>query len=851
MLSHLPVDDSLPELLDALRNCNCAVLKAPAGAGKTTRVPPALLDSGIAGDGRIIMLEPRRIAARTAAARMAFERQERVGQTVGFRVRFEESVSSRTRILVVTEGVLLRRLQDDPFLEDTTVVVFDEFHERRLDSDLALAMVRRIQQTVRPDLKIVVMSATMEPEPISQFLGQCPIVLSEGRLHPVQIRYSARTERQPIPQLAAEGVRSILDDSDGDVLVFLPGVGEIFRTASELESVATRRNLTIFTLFGDMSSQDQDKVLAPSDRRKVILATNVAETSVTIDGVTAVVDSGYARQVQFDADTGLDQLDLQPVSKASSNQRAGRAGRTRPGICLRLWEESAQRRRPEYETAELHRVDLSGAILRLLAWGETDVRSFPWFEAPPANSVERAFSLLRLLGAIDDSGITSRGKVLAGFPTAPRIARLLLDAAEHGEVTRACLVAAMLTERDPFLRGGSDSRTSPGNPARTTVIRNSRSDVLDRLHAVEDWIHHRQPSSPCGEINRSAAANIIAVAEQFRRLVLDAGIGRHAAPPNSADESDTILLRALVAGFPDRVARRRDPAGDKALMVGGRGVRPGPRSSIRKTPLFLCVDIDGAGSEALVRQASEVQLEWLPKDVLKDSEDLFFHPTRKEVVARRRLSFGDLILDETPVQISDPAQAAHILYEAVAPQIQQVFPEDDENVSGFLQRVRCLKQWMPELDLPSFDPASLAEVLRELCQGRRSAAELRSAPWLATMQARLTWQELQRLDHEVPEKLPVPSGSRIRLQYQEGRPPILAVRIQEVFGLQQTPRIAGGRIPVLLHLLAPNFRPQQITEDLASFWANTYQDVKKELKRRYPKHAWPDDPTTAEAVKKG
>lgn len=851
MLPHLPVDDSLPELLDALRQCNCAVIKAPAGAGKTSRVPPAILDSGLAGDGRILMLEPRRIAARTAAARMAFERHERVGQTVGFRVRFEESVSRLTRILVVTEGVLLRRLQDDPFLEDTSVVVFDEFHERRLDSDLALAMVRRIQQTVRPDLRIIVMSATMEPQPIAEFLGHCPIVLSEGRVHPVQIRYAARTERQPIPLLAAEGVRAVLDESDGDVLVFLPGVGEIFRTASELESLAGRRNLTIFTLFGDMSSHDQDKVLAPSENRKVILATNVAETSVTIDGVTAVVDSGYARQVQFDADTGLDQLDLLPISRASANQRAGRAGRTKPGICLRLWEESAQRRRPEYDTAELHRVDLSGAILRLLAWGETDVRRFPWFEAPPDNSVEHAFNLLRLLGAIDGSGITRRGKVLAGFPTAPRISRLLMDSAENGEVTRACLVAAMLTERDPFLRGAADAGSAHGTHSRTTVIRNSRSDVLDRLHAVEDWIHRRQQSSPCGEINRSAAANIMAVAEQFQRLVHDAGIGRHAAPPSTPEESDTILLRALVAGFPDRIARRRDPAGDKALMVGGRGVRPGPRSSIRKTPLFLCVDIDGAGSEALVRQASEVQQEWLPQEILKDSEELFFHPTRKEVVARRRLTFGDLILDETPVQISDPAQASQLLFEALAPQLQQVFPADDENVSGFLERVRCLKQWMPELDIPSFDPASLSDILLELCHGRRSVAELRSAPWLASMQAKLTWQKLQRLDEEVPEKLLVPSGSRIRLQYQEGRPPVLAVRIQELFGLRQTPRIAGGRIPVVLHLLAPNFRPQQITDDLASFWANTYQDVKKDLKRRYPRHSWPDDPTTAAAVKKG
>ncbi len=851
MRIHLPVDDCLPELVEVLKTAGCVVLKAPAGAGKTTRVPPALLESGLAGTGQILMLEPRRIAARTAAARIASERQERLGQTVGFRVRFEEAVSAATRILVVTEGVLLRRLQDDPFLEDVSLVVFDEFHERRLDSDLALAMVRRIQQTVRPDLRLVVMSATMEPAPIAAFLGDCPIVVSEGRLYPVEIRYAGRQERQSIPLQAADGVRAVVDDTEGDVLVFLPGVGEIYRTAGELESLAQRRGMDILPLFGDMPLQDQDRVLAPSTRRKLILATNVAETSVTIEGVTAVVDSGYARQMMFDADTGLDQLDLVPVSRASSNQRAGRAGRTRPGLCLRLWDESSQRRRPEYELAELHRVDLSGAVLRLMAWGEADVRAFPWFERPPESLLDHALSLLRLLGAVGESGLTRRGRVLASLPAAPRIAALLLDAAENGETSRACLMAALLTERDPFLRGGGDSRAGRSPAIQTTAIRHSRSDVLDRLHAVEDWFEHRQQHSVCGEINRNAAANIRTVAEQLQRLIRDTGVGRSATTPQTREESDTVLLRALVAGFPDRVARRRDAGGDKGLMVGGRGVRCGPRSAVRRTPLFLCVDIDGAGTDALVRQASEVQLEWLPTAALQETEELFFHPSRKEVVARRRQCFGDLVLEETPARIADVARAAEVLYHATASHLQTIFPADDETVTGFLARVRCWQQWMPELPIPSFDEAAVLEVLRELCAGRRSVAELQSAPWIQTLQARLDWKLQQRLDEEVPEKLLVPSGSRIRLQYEAGRPPILAVRIQELFGMTQTPRIAGGRIPVLLHMLAPNYRPQQVTDDLASFWANTYQDVKKDLKRRYPKHAWPDDPLTAQAVRKG
>lgn len=851
MRIHLPVDDCLPELVETLKTAGCVVLKAPAGAGKTTRVPPALLDSGIAGTGQILMLEPRRIAARTAAARIASERQERLGQTVGFRVRFEEAVSAATRVLVVTEGVLLRRLQDDPFLEDVSLVIFDEFHERRLDSDLALAMVRRIQQTVRPDLKLVVMSATMEPAPIAAFLGDCPIVVSEGRLYPVEIRYAGRQERQAIPFQAADGVRAVLDETEGDVLVFLPGVGEIYRTAAELESLAQRRGMDILPLFGDMPLQDQDRVLAPSSRRKLILSTNVAETSVTIEGVTAVVDSGFARQMMFDADTGLDQLDLVPVSRASANQRAGRAGRTRPGLCLRLWDESSQRRRAEYELAELHRVDLSGAVLRLMAWGEADVRAFPWLERPSENLLDHALSLLRLLGAVDESGLTRRGRLLAGLPAAPRIAALLLDAAENGETSRACLMAALLTERDPFLRGGGDPWAGRSSGIQTTAIRHSRSDVLDRLHAIEDWFEHRQQNSVCGEINRNAAANIRTVADQLQRLIRETGVGRSATTPQTREESDTVLLRALVAGFPDRVARRRDASGDKGLMVGGRGVRCGPRSAVRRTPLFLCVDIDGAGTDALVRQASEVQLEWLPAAALQETEELFFHPSRKEVVARRRQCFGDLVLEETPARITDAARAAEVLYDATASQLQTIFPADDETVTGFLARVRCWQQWMPELQVPVFDEAAVRDVLRELCMGRRSVAELQSAPWIQTLQSRLDWKLQQRLDEEVPEKLLVPSGSRIRLQYEQGRPPILAVRIQELFGMTQTPRIAGGRIPVLLHLLAPNYRPQQVTDDLASFWANTYQDVKKDLKRRYPKHAWPDDPLTAQAVRKG
>ncbi len=860
--SELPIDRVLPSLVEAVVGNSCVVLKAPAGAGKTTRVPPALFatqaqwtsNANSSGQrGEIVMLEPRRIAARTAARRMAFEMEEPVGRTVGYRVRFEENVSRETRILVVTEGILLRRLQDDPFLETVDAVIFDEFHERRLDSDVALAMVRRVQQTVRPELRIIVMSATLDPTPIARFLDGCPIVESEGRLHPIKIRYAGREDRMPLPDLAADGVQQIFAQTDGHILTFLPGVGEIHRTRTLLEPFAQRHDLEVLPLFGEMSAEEQDKVLAPSHRRKVILATNVAETSVTIEGVTAVVDTGVARQMQFDSDVGLDRLMLCPISKASADQRAGRAGRTQPGVCLRLWDEASHRHRPDYEAAELHRVDLSASVLRLFAWGETDPEAFPWYESPPQASLHHAIRLLKLLGAIDDSGITNIGRELARFPVSPRIARLLFECHRLGVGQRGALMAAMLSERDCFLRASGDHSSRGGRPATTTVRHHSRSDVLDRLHAIEEYLKTGNDRSPVGEIHRSAVRTVTQVAKQLNETLSDLTRRNQAAPSPklSGQDSDDALLRAMVVGFPDRVAKRREATGDRGLMVGGRGVRLGPRSAVQNAPLFLCIDIDGSGTDALVRQASEVERDWLPENALRSGEELFFHPTQKQVVARKRVSFDDLILDETPTTISDPLAAAEILFEAAKGQMDAVTPKDDDDFLSFVSRARALKVWMPELPVPDIDDNMLRKVLRELCHGRRSFSELRSAPWLATLQSQMDYATVQTIEREAPERITVPTGSRIRLTYEEGRPPVLAVRIQEIFGMKQTPRIAGGRVPILLHLLAPNMRPQQVTDDLASFWANTYETVRKELKRRYPKHSWPEDPLSAPPVKKG
>jgi len=439
----LPIDDVLPDIIAALRGASALVLRAPAGAGKTTRVPPAILDARLMEtDEQIVVLQPRRVAARATAARIAAERGARLGDEIGYQVRFESRISGRTRLAVITEGILLRRLLDDPFLAGIGAVVFDEFHERSLASDLALAMVRQIQQSVRPDLKIVVMSATLAAEPIARYLGNCPAIESQGRMYPVEIKYLPHLDRRPLPELVAEGVSRALAETGGDCLVFLPGVGEIRQCGRQLQSLAVERNLLLAELYGDLPAAEQDAALDPGSRRKIILSTNVAETSLTIEGVTAVVDSGLARVLRYDDATGLDRLELSPISRASAEQRAGRAGRTQAGVCWRLWPAVTDRSRPEFEKPEIERVDLAGAVLQVLCWIEPDVAALPWFESPPLAALATARRLLERLGAANERGVTPLGRQIATLPVHPRLGRLLLEGAKRGGAASAALAAA-------------------------------------------------------------------------------------------------------------------------------------------------------------------------------------------------------------------------------------------------------------------------------------------------------------------------------------------------------------------------------------------------------------------------
>ena len=873
----LPIDDALPELLAALKTSGAAVLRAPTGAGKTTRVPPALVESGLAGGGLVLMLEPRRVAARAAARRMALEDASPLGDKFGYQVRFDKKASARTRVLVVTPGVLLRRLHDDPFLEGVAGIVFDEFHERGLEADLAFGMVRLVRENVRPELKTVVMSATVDPAAVSAYLGGCPVVDSQGRTFPVDVRYKARRGDTPVSTAVANAVIELLDEQSGDVLAFLPGLREIRQTAEELELAARGRGALVLPLHGDLPPEQQDRALQKLDRRKVVLATNVAETSVTVDGVTAVVDSGLARVMEFEPSVGMDRLRLVPISRASADQRTGRAGRTAPGVCVRLWDEPSHRGRPEQTLPEIKRVDLCGAVLQLAALGEPDVRKFPWLDSPSDEAVEQALKLLDQLGLFVNGTLTPLGEAAAGLPVHPRLGRLLLEGQRLGCVPRAALAAALLSERDPFLRefdSGPPTRTAP-----PTV-----SDVLDRVEALEAFEARGRLDGPLGRLHRGGAHAVLEVRDQLARLI---GKGKPlpptpsprkgggerppvlseqpseglrtrlaSSPPPFLGEGvggrglpDAVILRCVFAAYPDRLARRREPGSTKAVTVGGRGVRLAPTSGVSEPELFACVDVDAGGADSFVRQASGVEREWLPPERISTRIEVAFDEKTERLTARKVTRFDDLVLDELNAHIADENEAAGVLARAAADRLEKVLPAPDSAAGAFRTRVRCLRAGVPELELPAFDAADLREALESLCRNRRSLADVRNGPWLDFLKGCLTYQQLQAVENEAPERLEVPSGSQIQIAYEEGRPPVLAARIQEMFGLAETPRVARGRVKVLLHLLAPNYRPQQVTDDLASFWANGYPVVRKELRARYPKHSWPDDPLTAEAMR--
>jgi ATP-dependent helicase HrpB len=827
----LPIDNLLPDIIRHLSDAGALVLKAEPGAGKTTRVPPAILDGGLAAmpdgkPGQIVLLQPRRLAARAAASRMSQERGTELGGIIGYRVRHESRASAGTRILACTEGVFLRRLQDDPLLDEVAVVIFDEFHERSINMDLALALSRQVRDQVRPDLRLVVMSATLDAAPIAAYLDNCPAIESPGQTYPVNISYLQFPSSAEPASLAIAGVKQTLPRTNGDVLVFLPGAGEIRQTQRELQTLAADNDTVVMPLYGEMLLQDQQEVLQPCSHRKLVLATNIAETSLTINGITAVVDTGFARVNRFDPNVGLNRLELSRISKASAAQRAGRAGRTAPGQCLRMWTEREHHMLAEFDTPEILRVDLSECLLQLLAFGETDVAGFPWYQRPQVTAIDSALELLEALGALDAGRLTQLGREMARLPLQPRISRLLIEGQRGGAPNLSALCAAVLTERPAFLR----------QTTRQQQQLHADSDVIERARVIDRFIREGQRSTIFGELSASAGRQIMRAAEQLLRIVqADAQLAIVA-------ELDEPVEKAIMTAFPDRICKRRQRHDSRALMVGGKGVRLMDDSIVREPEWFVAAElIDLNQPELMVRQASAIQRDWLPAQKLRTEICVEYNAAKQRVTAVQRLLFVDLIVEETVVAVPPDVDASAVLAEGICKNLQPSAFIDDA-ATNLLARIACLRQWMPELNLPDFDGDTWRQIVSEWCCGCSAVADLHPDNLIHIILSRLTPAQRQALEHQAPEAVQLPNGRRVKLQYQSGKPPVLAARIQELFGMESAPKLAGGRVSLLVHLLAPNYRVQQITADLSSFWKNTYPEVRKELKGRYPKHKWPENP---------
>lgn len=836
----LPIDSFLPTITSTLAARGVLVLVAEPGAGKTTRVPPAILRTGLLSKEhpQLVMLQPRRVAARAAAARIAFETGTTLGNEVGYHVRFDKKLSDQTALRVLTEGILTRQLVSDPFLDRIGCVVLDEFHERSLDVDLAISLLAEIRQSVRPDLKLVVMSATLDANSVATFLGDAPIIEVPGRTFPVEIEYRKPSEKKVWDRVAdeVETIASTQSQDDGDVLVFLPGVHEITRTLEGLAPIAHRFDLDVRPLHGSLSFDDQQRALASSDRRRVIIATNIAETSLTIDGVTSVIDSGLARVPRFDPKRGLDRLELARISQASAKQRAGRAGRTQAGRCVRLWTSNEQAAMDSFELPEIRRVDLAPTVLSLRAWGTNDPRTFGWFDAPDEATLASAERLLAMLEAIDGErgAVTELGKQLSRLPVHPRIGRMLLAGVELGETEAACGYAAILSEKD-FVR--DDDAYS--NRAPRTL---GSSDLDWRLQLLDSHGHEHF-------VDRNGVRSVRRVREELLRIARR--LKSSGMSMGGIENADRRLLLPLL-GFPDRVCRRRD--NDTGLMVGGGGVRLHPSSVVREGAFFLALDARSdersRSREASVRIASRVEPEWLETllshQVTRDNQ-LVYEESSGKVVSRRATRFHDLSIREVREGGAvDSAQAGVALAEGLRGRATELIAAE-EDASRLLQRLAFVRKHVAEVGWPEIDEDGLNQMLAEACANKRSRGEVRM---IDGIRARLQYPLDRKLEEFAPESVEVPTGSRIVLDYSNpNTAPVLAVRLQELFGLPQTPRIAGGRVNVLLHLLGPNYRPVQVTEDLGSFWKNTYPQVRKDLRARYPKHSWPEDPLEADAIR--
>ncbi len=827
-MTDLPITPLLPRLAATLADHCQVILAAPPGSGKTTGVPPALLAAPWLRDKKIIILEPRRLAARAAAGRMAELAGEAVGETVGYRIRFEQRVSARTRIEVVTEGILGRMLQADPELADVGLVIFDEFHERSLHADLALALAIDVQKGLRDDLRILIMSATLDMAGLAALLPEAAQLAGEGRAFPVEIRYLDRDQDDDPVRIAAGGVARALAEQPGDLLVFLPGGGEIRRLAALL-AAAGDPDLRVHPLYGDLPRAAQNAAIRPdpAGHRRVVLATSIAETSLTLDGVTTVVDTGWTRRPRLDPNSGLSGLATVRVSKAAADQRAGRAGRTGPGVCYRLWSRHVQQGLVEHLAPEIAEADLAPLALQLAHWGVADAEALTWLDPPPRPALARARALLADLDALDHQGrITALGRQMAALPLHPRLAHMLL-AADAGQNPLACRLAAILAERDP-LKGGGRS-----------------VDIEERLRLLQVFEAEGSEAVRARNGDPDLCRRLLQAATQWRRLLPRAAT---AAPPLSPGA-------LLSLAYPDRIGQRRGASTATFLLANGRAARLPPHEPLAASPLLVAPQLDLGATEARIFLAASLsvpELRELHGHRIVRQETVTWEPRQEAVRACRQERLGALVLAETALAHPDREQIRAALLAGIGELGLACLPWD-KPARELQARIASLRAWQPETTWPDVSDqallATLAEWLGPYLDGISRREQLRSLDLAAILRDRLPWPLPQRLDDDAPTHLAVPSGSRIRLQYQpDGGPPVLAVRLQELFGLADTPTVCGGRIEVVLHLLSPAQRPIQVTRDLRGFWDHTYPEVKKELAGRYPKHHWPDDPWSAQAT---
>jgi len=816
----LPVLAAMPALRAALAAPGVAVLQAPPGAGKSTAVPLELLDEPWLAGQRLLMLEPRRLAARAVATRMATMLGEQVGDTVGYRTRLDSRVGRRTRIEVVTEGILNRRLHGDPGLENIGCILFDEFHERSLQADLGLTLTLDCREHLRPDLRLLVMSATLDATAVAGLLGDAPVVTASGLSHPVETRWLERPAGDRIEPAVVAAIVSALRDEPGDILVFLPGAAEIRRVATALALRELPRGTAVLPLYGDLDQDAQDRAISPArpGERKVVLSTNIAETSLTIEGVRIVIDSGLERRACFDPGSGMSRLETRSIPVASADQRRGRAGRLGPGLCLRLWTEAQQRTFAAHGEPEIAVADLAPLALELAGWG-ADAVSLAWLDPPPAATLAQARDLLGSLGAIDRSGrITAHGREMAALGAHPRLAHLLIRGREAGLARTGCAIAALLTERDILRGSGRDA------------------DLRSRL----DLLAHDGSRDGTGRVKRAAAL-------YARALGTGSGTG--------AIDSDAAGW-LLACAYPDRVGRAREQKSGRYLLASGRGARFAEPQALAASEFIVVADLDAGEREARIFLAAPIAPDDIEQHFASDIEaveQVGWDEREQAVTARRQRRLGALLLEDKPLPRPPPSSLAAAMLAGLRSMGIAALPWTPE-LRQWQARVRLLARHDEREEWPDASDAALMASLEDwllpFLDGITRRDHLARLPLADALRALLGYSLQRRLDELAPTHVVVPSGSKIAIDYLDGDTPSLAVRLQEVFGLADTPRLAGGRVAVTMKLLSPARRPVQVTQDLRSFWERGYHEVRKELKGRYPKHYWPEDPHQAQPTRR-